>query len=206
MIANLLRHSFRLTTTLPRRRLPQSLDWQHRPPLLLHLRLPLPTPYSTTSPPSATKERKHGDIEPYVTDPTRFKRWVQLDPSKKGQWRPKCERSQCMIAPRYAAEGDTVRRRCKHHKLPGDVVVGNVGKICQHEGCGKRASYGDASKQGHFAQHELLKWCNDHKDPDRDINLTVNHCLEPGCTLQASFGSIEDGVPKWCKNHAKKSD
>jgi hypothetical protein len=109
-----------------------------------------------------------------------------------------------MVAPRYGSKSDGVRRRCTAHKLPTDIKW-ESGRMCQHEGCNKRATFGDSRLSSQLDQFLLLKWCKDHMDPRYDVNISAIRCLERGCSKQASFGS-KHGYAKWCKKHRKDGE
>lgn len=128
-----------------------------------------------------------------------------IDSEKKGQWRPKCQVDNCTVTPRYGTEfsnsGKLIAVRCNAHKLKEDVGVVK-GKICQYDGCNTRATFGDSSKMGLYPQHELLKYCKKHSDPNRDTNISAVICFSQDCTKQASFGCPVERQPKWCMEHA----
>ena len=65
---------------------------------------------------------------------------------------------------------------------------------CKHEGCDKRASFGNIGGGA--------KFCVEHKKGDM-CDVKNKRCELEGCDKGASFGNIEGG-PKFCKVHKKE--
>ena len=141
--------------------------------------------------------------EESAEDPTTTTTTTITTSNRKGQWRPKCEVEGCKVSPRYGSSEDMIARRCATHQKTGDLRM-DRGKMCEHDGCKVRATFGDASLRGIQPQHQILKWCKKHMNPDRDVNIASQQCHHVGCDVQATFGSLDDNVPRWCRKHAIK--
>lgn len=102
---------------------------------------------------------------------------------------PTCESPLCSKTPSFAPRGESRRRFCKQHALPG--MVNAYYKYCDMDGgCPKRASFQAKGK---------LR-CLEHCLPGMRPMSNVCQVLGGGCSRQSSFGQ-KGGGPILCTVH-----
>mmetsp|Transcript_25430 Transcript_25430/g.84114 ORF Transcript_25430/g.84114 Transcript_25430/m.84114 type:complete len:342 (-) Transcript_25430:1634-2659(-) len=105
----------------------------------------------------------------------------------------------CWVCPRQASFGSigsslSQARHCRQHKLRHEVNVRQTS--CIHQGCWKRAIYGDSRDD---ARGRRALRCAAHRLPD-DMDLSHKLCLVSGCTRRPSFGRRQGAAEK-CWRH-----
>jgi hypothetical protein len=67
--------------------------------------------------------------------------------------------------------------------------------ICEFDDCKKQPTYG-------ILGSKKAKFCKDHADLTKYIDIKHKTCKDPNCSKRPSYGKLETGIPEYCKIHA----
>ncbi|KAJ1483802.1 hypothetical protein T484DRAFT_1798958 [Baffinella frigidus] len=110
-----------------------------------------------------------------------------------------CVHSGCAKVPSFGPPGPGgAARRCKAHKLRGEMDLRSRGKLCCVAGCEKQSSFGTAE---HGA-----RYCATHCDRTVHADLKNRACQNPPCSSRASFGPKDTRARLWCSRHRAPTD
>ena len=108
---------------------------------------------------------------------------------------PKCQFENCSSNAYFNFRGEPKGRFCKSH-ITDNTMVNVVDKLCETEGCNKRALFG-VIIDGKPTKPTL---CNLHKLPNY-VNVKAKRCAEPGCFTIPIYNMEGEKLGKWCIEH-----
>ena len=98
-----------------------------------------------------------------------------------------CAHHECTITGSFGYPGES-NKYCRKHMQSGMIQLSS--KLCQHNGCGKVASYGLGGKRS---------FCTSHKQPDM-VLIGKKRCEHNTCNKLPHFAFIGE-KPRFCSEH-----